>query len=141
MMAKVSLPSRLSSLAKRGICIAWIMLTVSSVFGKDIFPKGWRRIALAEVADDWRQKSPTRFLLIKGDFDGDGRPDISELLLNPSANQFALFVKLASTAKWEQLGEPFDIKTLGRFGIDFRETGQIPNGLWEELWRLRMCPW
>ena len=125
--------SQLSSRAKRGICIAWIMLTVSPVFGQGIFPNGWRRITQAEAADDWRQKSRTRYLLVKGDFDGDGKSDTAELLLNPSANQFALFVKLASSAKWQMLGEPFDVKVLDRFGIDL-VAGQIPNRVWERLW-------
>ena len=116
--------SQLSSRAKRGICIAWIMLTVSPVFGQGIFPNGWRRITQAEAADDWRQKSRTRYLLVKGDFDGDGKSDTAELLLNPSANQFALFVKLASSAKWQMLGEPFDVKVLDRFGIDLVKPGK-----------------
>lgn len=100
------------------------MLTVSSVLGQDIFPKGWQRITQAEAADDWRQKSRTRYLLVKGDFDGDGKPDTAELLLNPSANQFALFVKLASSAKWQMLGEPFDVKVLDRFGINLVKPGK-----------------
>lgn len=116
--------SGLSSRAKRGICIAWIMLTVSPVFGQDIFSKGWRGITKAEAADDWRQKNRTRFLLVKGDFDGDGKPDTAQLLLNPSANQFALFVKQASSAKWQMLGEPFDVKVLDRFGIDLVKPGR-----------------
>jgi len=63
-------------------------------------------------------------MVVKGDFDADGKRDTAEFLLNPSTNQFALFVKLASTARWERLGEPFDIKTLDRFGIDFAKPGK-----------------
>jgi hypothetical protein len=121
--------NKLSSRAKRGICIAWIVLTVGLVLGQNIVPTGWRRITQAEAADDWRQKHSTRFLLVKGDFDGDGKPDVAELLLNPGSNRFALFVRLASTSKWERLGEPIDAKNLDRFGIDFvkpRENTKRP---------------
>src|SRR5712691_1804769 len=116
--------NKLSSRAKRGICIAWIVLTVGLVLGQNIAPTGWRRITQAEAADDWRQKHSTRFLLVKGDFDGDGKPDVAELLLNPGSNRFALFVRLASTSKWERLGEPIDAKNLDRFGIDFVKPGK-----------------
>ncbi len=58
------------------------------------------------------------------DFDGDGKPDPAELLVNASANQFALFVKLASTGKWRLTDGPFDIKSLDRFGIDLVKPGK-----------------
>jgi len=116
--------NRVSSRAKRGICIAWIVLTVGTVFGQRTFPDGWRRITRAEATDDWRLKSRTRFLSVKADFDGDGKPDIAEFLLNPITNQCALFVKVSSTAKWYRLDEPFDIQALDRFGIDFVKPGK-----------------
>jgi len=87
-------------------------------------PAGWRRPSLAETAAKWRQKSPTRFFTVRGDFDGDGKPDIAELLVNPSRSQFALFVKLASADTWQLLDKPYDLKSLGRFGIEVVKPGK-----------------
>jgi hypothetical protein len=78
----------------------------------------------AETSDEWRQKSPTRFLRVTGDFDSDGKPDLAELLINPVSSQFALFVKLSSTGKWQMLGEPYDENSLDRFGIDLVKPGK-----------------
>src|SRR5258708_32745981 len=59
-------------------------------------PQGWRRPTLAEVKGQWRNKSRTRFLAVGGDFDGDGKLDIAELLVSSSAKRFGLFVRLSS---------------------------------------------
>jgi hypothetical protein len=87
-------------------------------------PAGWRRPTSAESSDEWRQKSQTRFLAVTGDLDGDGKPDVAELLIDLSASQFALFVRLASTGKWQRVGEPVAIKWLDRFGIDLVKPGK-----------------
>jgi hypothetical protein len=84
----------------------------------------WRKPTAAESSGDWRQKSRTRFLAVKGDFDGDGKADIAELLVNPSKKQFALFVNLASTDKWQLLGEPEDVKWLDGMGIRLVKPGR-----------------
>jgi hypothetical protein len=108
--------------AQRGICISVLILATGVAFGEDL-PQGWRSPTRAEAGDSWREKSPTRFLTVKGDFDGDGKPDAAELLVNPSTNQFALFVKLGSSA-WRMLDRPGHVKSLGRFGIDLVRPGK-----------------
>jgi hypothetical protein len=87
-------------------------------------PAGWRRTTAVESSEEWRRKSPTRFLAVRSDFDGDGKPDDAELLLNTSSNQVGLFVYLTSTGKWQSIGEPFDLKSLDRFGIDRVKPGR-----------------
>ena len=59
-------------------------------------PHGWRRPAQTEVAQSWRMKSPSRFMIVKGDFDGDGKADVAELLIGRSVQQGGLFVWLTS---------------------------------------------
>jgi len=87
-------------------------------------PSGWRRPVSAETSGEWRQKSRARFLVVNGDFDGDGKPDSAELLINPSSSKFALFVRLSSTQKWQLVGESTDVKKFDRFGIDLVKPGE-----------------
>lgn len=112
----------LSFRAKRGICICLTVLSGLAVVQE--LPSGWRRPTPTETSGAWRQNNRTRFLVVKGDFDGDGKPDTAELLVKPSSKQFALFVRLSSTEKWQLVGEPADIKLLGHFGIDLVKPGE-----------------
>ncbi len=87
-------------------------------------PRLAETLTAAETSDGWRHKSPTRFLKVKGDFDGDGKSDVAEILINPSSSQFALFVKLSWTGEWQLVGKPYDEKSLDRFGIDYVKPGK-----------------
>jgi hypothetical protein len=87
-------------------------------------PTGWREASRTENSGAWRRKSPTHFLKVEGDFDGDGRPDLAELLVSVSGKQAAIFVKLASRAVWLQVGRSFDIEMLNRMGIDLVQSGK-----------------
>jgi hypothetical protein len=99
------------------------LLVSSAAFAQDL-PTGWRRANLAERASPWRRKSPTRFFRVEGDFDGDGRTDVAELLMNPTQKKFAVFVKLAGTQKWQRLGDAGDLGALDRFAIDLVKPGR-----------------
>jgi hypothetical protein len=112
----------LSFRAKRGICICLTVLSGLALAQE--LPSGWRRPISGEASGEWRQKSRARFLVVNGDFDGDGKPDTAELLVNPSSNKFALFVRLSSTQKWQPVGESADIKALDRCGIDLVKPGE-----------------
>lgn len=112
----------LSFKAKLCFCTVSLIMAASLGFSEDL-PEGWRRPTRAEAGDTWRAKSPTGFLSVKADFDGDGKADVAELLVNPSTHQFALFVKLGSSA-WRMLNQPGDLKSLDRFGIDLVKPGK-----------------
>jgi hypothetical protein len=99
------------------------ILTSSAGFAQDL-PEGWRRANTVEKSSAWRRKSASRFFRVEGDFDGDGRTDTAELLINTSQEKFAVFVKLASVRKWQMLGEPGDIGSLDRFAIDLVKPGK-----------------
>jgi hypothetical protein len=109
---------------KRGACLLLLALTSSAAFSQQALPTGWRKPTLVEASGAWRKKSPTKFLVVRGDFDGDGKADTAEILISESAGQFALFAKLAATEKWQMLGEASDIKALDRFGIDLVKPGK-----------------
>ncbi len=99
------------------------LLLSSEALAQDL-PPGWRRATPSERASSWGKQSPTRFFRVEGDFDGDGRTDVAELLVNSSEKKFALFVKLASTQKWQMLGEAGDLGNLDRFAIDLVKRGR-----------------
>jgi hypothetical protein len=101
-----------------------MVLTSSAAFPQQTLPAGWRKPTLAEASGTWRKKSPTKFLIVRGDFDGDGKADTAEILVSESAPQFALFIKRAATDKWQMLGEAYDVKALDRFGIDLVKPGK-----------------
>ena len=87
-------------------------------------PAGWRRANVTEKSLSWRKKSPTQFFRVEGDFDGDGKPDVAELLINPTEKKCAIVVKLASAQTWQLLGAPADLGVLDRFAIDLVKPGK-----------------
>lgn len=89
-------------------------------------PTGWRRPTLAEVPESWRNKSVSRFLVVRADFDGDGREDTAELLVTNDRKRFGMWVKgsLATHGDWKLL-ESGDA-SLARIGI-----AKVPAGKYE----------
>jgi hypothetical protein len=91
----------LSSRAKRGICILLFATASNLISAQSILPPGWRRPSPVEVSAAWRRKSPTKFLIVKVDFDGDGHTDVAEILTNESEKRCALFVRLSrGSGEW-----------------------------------------
>lgn len=101
----------------------FLLATVVPIRAQEL-PSGWRRPTRAESSGQWRQKSQTRFVVVKGDFDGDGKLDSAELLVNPSTKQLGPFVVLAATFQWQMLDKPYDVGDFDRFGIDFVKPGR-----------------
>jgi hypothetical protein len=113
-----------SCVAKVGIFAVAILILRPS-FAQDTLPRGWRKPTLAEAGADWRKKSPTRFLAAKGDFDGDGKQDVAELLVDISGKHFGLFIKRASAPDWLTVdGAQGEVKDLANFGIDLVKPGK-----------------
>ena len=77
--------------------------SIAQVSAEQTLPAGWRKPALAEATGTWRKKSPARFLVVRGDFDGDGRDDVAELLVSDSGKSFGLFVWLSSQRRWQSI--------------------------------------
>lgn len=115
-------PAVVGLLKALALILAYALLCSVAV-AQDL-PAGWRRANASEKSPAWRRKSPTRFFRVDGDFDGDGKTDVAELLINPGEKKFAIFVKLVSTQKWQMLGEPGDLGVLDRFAIDFVKPGK-----------------
>jgi hypothetical protein len=92
---KTSYITRMPLGSKIGIWISMIV-TLCPAFAQNRLPSNWRKPTSAEAKGAWRNKSASRFLVVKGDFDGDGRDDLAELLISDSGRDFALFVRLSS---------------------------------------------
>jgi hypothetical protein len=109
----------------RRIAVLIFLLTLLSpmTFAQQL-PEGWRRPTQSESSGEWRKKSSTRFLVARGDFDEDGKPDVAELRVNRSMKQFALFVRLSSAQKWQLLNKPYSMADFDRFGIANTKPGK-----------------
>ena len=75
----------------------------------------------------WRAADPERYLVLNGDFDGDGKPDQARLLVRGDGKAFALFVKLAAREAALKLDEFPDIKKLPAIGIKRVGPGEYPT--------------
>jgi len=93
---KTSFVAKSLPAATLAIWVSVMALTLRPAFAQVTLPDGWRRPTAVEAKGVWRNKSPARFLIVKGDFDGDGHDDLAELLVSDSGREFALFVRLSS---------------------------------------------
>ena len=92
--------NRLFSLLSLIFVAASLMAQVSH---QQALPAGWRKATPTEAIGLWRKKSPSRFLVVRGDFDGDGRDDVAELLVSDSGKSFGLLVWLSSQRRWQSI--------------------------------------
>lgn len=104
------------------VCVCLTLLLSADAFAQEL-SRGWRRPSPTETSDKWRQKNRTRFLTIKADFDGDGKPDMAELFVNSSTNQFGVFVRLADSGVWLELVKG-DLRSLPDVGIAAAKRGR-----------------
>jgi|SRR5208282_3521946 hypothetical protein len=109
---------------KRVIDVLLLLVLASSAGiaqAQSLAARGWRNPTAAELgsAEDqkWREVDPTRYLVLHGDFDGDGKPDEARLMVRADGKAFALFVKLAAHDAALKLDEFPDIKMLPSMGI------------------------
>jgi hypothetical protein len=88
---------------------------------KDSSLPPWRAPTDAELGSpeeqQWRHDDPARYLVMSGDFDGDGKPDQARLMVRNDGKAFALFVKLAARDTAQKLDEFPDMWMLPSIGI------------------------
>jgi len=98
-----------------------LLLTVMAPIAAKGGAESWRPPSAAELgsASDqkWRAADPDRFLVVKGDFDGDGKPDEARLMVRGDGKAYAIFVKLASQPEPQKLDEFPDVSKLPPLGI------------------------
>jgi hypothetical protein len=90
-------------------------------------PAGWRQPLPNEIyasdnrAGPWRDEDPNKYLVARGDFDGDGREDVAKLLVSTDGKRYALLVFLA-TGISVQL-DSANVQVLETQGIETLPTG------------------
>ena len=94
-------------------------------------PPLWHPPTSAELGtpeeQQWRADDPRHFLVVTGDFDGDGKPDEARLMIRGDGKAFALFVKLASGNAPIKLDEFSDLKLLPVTGIKPVAPAEYPT--------------
>ncbi len=88
-----------------GIC-ALLMSFISNACSGKVIPQGWRVPTAAEIQDNnnpWRNSEKNKYLLVEGDFNGDGVIDEARLLISkanpPQLGLFAFVSQKDGTFK------------------------------------------
>jgi hypothetical protein len=118
------------------IRIAIVFLAVSAhVCLSQEVPVGWTTPPANMTRQTFRQKAPDRFLVVKGDFNGDGVQDKALLLINQHAQKMGLFVCLTTPrdCEWHRL-EVMNISFLDVMGIAKVEPGEYETACGKGYW-------
>jgi hypothetical protein len=100
---------------------------------------GWRTPIQADLgASDWRKEDPNLYLIAKADFDGDGKKDTAQLLINDKENKMGLFVTLASERNESALLlETTDKNEIRNMGIKAVKPGQYKTACGKGYWKCK----
>jgi len=84
------------------------------------FPHGWRLPTSTEIDDDWRKKDIDRYMIVKGDFNGDGVIDEARVLVRENGSGLGLFSFVSQkdhTVKAYLLDELKGVNSIHTMGI------------------------
>ncbi len=108
-----------------------ILLCASSAYAGKSIPRGWRIPTSKEMQaeyDQWRNRDKNRFLLVEGDFNGDGVIDEARLLLSkkdaPRLGLFAFVSQKDGSFKTFLLIERDDQRYFEALGIEKVSPGE-----------------
>jgi hypothetical protein len=98
--------------------IALFLLGLATVCSAQQLPVGWTKPPANLTGQQFREKDPNHFLVVKGEFNGDGVQDKAMLLVNQHTQKMGFFVCLttATGCDWHRL-EVMDIAFLDVMGI------------------------
>jgi hypothetical protein len=103
--------------------VVFVLLMVGISLADGPLPQGWRHPSPQHVSGKWRNESPSKFLTVRGDFDGDGQADLAELLVDTSGKHYGLFVRLpSSSSNWQKISDG-DATHLSEYGINSVSPG------------------
>jgi len=108
-----------------------IALMSSAAVAQSLRAQPWRNPTAAELGtpeeQKWRQDDPARYLVMIGDFDGDGKPDEARLMVRGDGKAYALLVKLAAHDAPIKLDEFPNMKKLPSIGIKRVAPAEYPT--------------
>lgn len=98
-------------------------------------PAGWAKPPANLAGQEFRQKDPNQFLVVTGDFNGDGVQDKALPLVNQHFRQLGFFVCLTTEkgCDWHRL-EVMDIAFLDVMGIAKVKPGEYETACGKGYW-------
>jgi hypothetical protein len=100
-------------------------------------PSGWRMPTSSELESGWRNRDPTKYAIVKGDFNGDGIDDQAMLLVSTRQQGFALFAFLSQERqkfKTYKLDSNRDLSFLQVTGITKVSPGTYRSACGKGYW-------
>lgn len=90
-------------------------------------PDGWRLPRSSELAvyQEFRNRSPVQYLSVRGDFNGDGFPDVARLLVSRDEKRLGLVVTFGRSdgSPRHLVLDRWEVQSLTSIGIDEQPKG------------------
>jgi hypothetical protein len=114
---------------------ALFLIALASVCSAQEMPSGWSKPAPRLTRQAFRRKDTNHFLIVTGDFNGDGLQDKALLLVNQRTRKLGLFVCLTTTTgcDWHRL-EVMDVAFLDVMGIAKVKPGDYETACGKGYW-------
>jgi len=117
------------------LTIALFLALLTNVCLSQEMPSGWAKPPAKLTGQEFRRKDPNHFLVVRGDFNGDGVQDKALLLVNQHTQKLGFFICLttATGCDWHRL-EVMDIAFLDVMGIAKVKPGQYETACGKGYW-------
>jgi hypothetical protein len=114
---------------------AVLLLGLTTFCSAQQLPAGWTKPPANLTGQQFREKDSNHFLVVKGDFDGDGVQDKALLLVDQHNHKMGFFVCLmtATGCDWHRL-EVMDIAFLDVMGIAKVKPGEYETACGKGYW-------
>jgi hypothetical protein len=117
------------------LAMALFLALPTSVCLSQEIPAGWAKPPAKLTGQEFRRKDPNHFLIVTGDFNGDGVQDKALLLVNQHTQKLGFFICLttATSCDWHRL-EVMDIAFIDVMGIAKVKPGQYKTACGKGYW-------
>ncbi len=105
--------------------------------GKPYLPHGWRLPLGQEIEGHWRDDDPEKYVVVRGDFNGDGAIDVARLLVRQSGNGAGLYAFISRKHKSPKaylLDEMKHVAILRAMGIAKALPGKYKTACGKGYW-------
>jgi len=72
-------------------------------FERSIFAECWENLPKTIAKEEWRRESKQRFLLVMGDFNGDGKVDFAKFQISCDSKRIAAFAFIKNGNKYKSI--------------------------------------